>query len=268
MNGVSIIVCCYNSSKRLPATIQYLKQQKIQDEIPWEVIIVDNASTDDTSKTAYDEWNRFADATLRVISEPKPGLSNARTSGFNAARYDFISFVDDDNWIAQNWVENVYKIMLYNPKVGACGGRSEAVFEFLPPEWYPQFFSKIAVGEQSIEEGDITDTRGWLWGAGLTVRKQAFKEVIERNIQFYLSDRNEKKLSSGGDNEICYSLRLLGWRLFYSSNLNFKHFIPSTRLSWNYFCEMSKANGYSSTILSRYNRVLKQRLPSNYLSVF
>jgi glycosyltransferase involved in cell wall biosynthesis len=47
-NGVSVIICCYNSRERIEKTLDFIFAQEVEGAIPWEIIIVDNASTDDT----------------------------------------------------------------------------------------------------------------------------------------------------------------------------------------------------------------------------
>jgi len=263
INGVTIVICCHNSAKRLPPTLEHLKKQIVPAGIPWEVIVVDNASTDETSQIALTLWSDYSDAPLRVVSEPRVGLMNARISGFREANYEFVSFVDDDNWVCEDWVVNVYKIMREHPEIGACGGRSEAVFDIEPPDWYHQYHGSIAVGEQSKEEGDVTASRGWLWGAGLTIRKTAWEEIRNKKTVFLLSGRNGLKLSSGEDNEICYALRILGWRLYYSPQLSLKHFISANRISWEYLCKIQSDNGYTLIVMSRYHKFFKNKFPEN-----
>lgn len=73
--GISVAVCCYNSSGRVPGTLEYLAQQQVSKKIPWEIIVVDNASTDRTSKAARDSWPENAPCQLRIVKEPKRGLS-------------------------------------------------------------------------------------------------------------------------------------------------------------------------------------------------
>ncbi len=79
--GVSIIICCYNSAHRLPKTLAHLKTQVVSQIIPWEVIVVDNASTDGTDQVAKTQWGELPGVPFRVVNEPRPGLSNARNLG-------------------------------------------------------------------------------------------------------------------------------------------------------------------------------------------
>jgi len=241
--NVSIVICCFNSASRLPETIKHLMAQKVPDGLKWEVIVVDNASTDNTAQVARSLWPGDAPAPLRIVSEPKPGISHARRRGFDEARYELISFIDDDNWVAPNWVRLVSEIMTAHPEVGACGGQSEAVFETEPPDWFEEHAANFVVGRQGDKAGDVTWSRGNLWGAGLTIRKQAWAELVEKGFQPILSGRIGNKLSSGEDYEICYALRLAGWRLRYSDELAFKHFMPTSRLSIPYLSKLKAGFG-------------------------
>ena len=87
--------------------------------IPWEVIIVDNASTDNTSEVAREYWNDHNSlAHFQIVKEPEPGLSAARLKGFNTAQYEYMVLCDDDNWLAKDFVRSVYEIMNANDDVG------------------------------------------------------------------------------------------------------------------------------------------------------
>ena len=124
-SGVSVIICCYNSAERLPETLRHLSAQKVPEGLPWEVVLVDNASKDDTVATARRCWPASTPAELRVVVEPEAGLSHARLRGIRGARYDLISFLDDDNWAAADWIERVHALFSSRPDLGACGGRIE-----------------------------------------------------------------------------------------------------------------------------------------------
>src|SRR5437867_4426773 len=137
--SVSVVICCHNSAQRLPETLGHLARQKFEASIPWEVIVVDNASTDETPKIARNCWPAQARSILRIVPEPQPGLSHARIRGFAEAKYAIVCFIDDDNWVCPDWVQTVAKTMSLHPEVGACGGRIEAVCEIEPPPWFETY---------------------------------------------------------------------------------------------------------------------------------
>ncbi len=259
--GISVVICCHNSVKRLGNTLEHILSQEVSAHIPWEILLIDNASTDDTANFAlsYFRHKNLRSVSYRIIREERLGLSHARRRGFQEARFDILSFIDDDNWVSPKWVENVYQIMVKHPEVGACGGRTEAVFETPPPGWFERHQSKFAIGNQGLQSGDITDTRGYLWGAGLNVRKEAWNFLERNGFDFYLTDRKGSILLSGGDSELCFALRLSGWKLWYEDALFLRHYIPSNRLTWKYLRKLVYGFGVSSAYLSAYRIVLRRK---------
>ena len=217
-----------------------------------EVILVDNASTDDTATLARNLWPKEAPAPLRVAHEPQQGLIHARIRGFEEARFELVSFIDDDNWVCPQWVQTVSELMSQRRDVGACGGQTTAVCEITPPSWFERHATKYAVGQQATESGDITDTRGYLWGAGLTIRQSAWQQLLDAGFCPSLSGRNGTSLSTGEDCEICFALRLAGWRLWYDQRLTLQHYLPAHRLEWHYLRRLTRANGVAFVVFDTY----------------
>ncbi len=266
-NGVSIVVCCYNSSQLLPSTLGYIFRQEVPEDIPWEVIIVDNASTDNTSQTAHSIWvNSNCLCSFKIVKETKPGLSAARLKGYQTAKYEYIVLCDDDNWLHKDFVKNVYNIMNANKDIGVLGGQSKAEFDKVEPEWFKKWQDSFAVGQQSEISGDITNTRGYVWGAAMVVRKEAWKNLLSSGFSSILSDRKGNLLSSGGDTEICYALRNAGWKIWYDPELKFKHYISDRRLNWEYVRKLFRGFGQASPGLDQYlikSRVKLSETPSS-----
>ncbi len=254
--GVSVVICCYNSATRLPDTIGHLLAQDIPAGLAWEIIVINNASTDNTAHVAHSLWPEDAPAQLRVVDEPERGLIHARKRGLREARYELVSFIDDDNWIASDWVRLAFEIMATNPAIGACGGQNEAVFEVEPPFWFDRFKRSYAVGTQNDTPGDLTwnEVRynRYLWGAGLIVRKAAWQHLESEGFTFILSGRTGNSLKSGEDYELCDALRLTGWKLWYAPELKLEHYLPRERLTWNYLKRLHYGFGAANTGLDPY----------------
>lgn len=257
MNGVSIVICCHNSSQRLPTTLRHIIEQKVETGIPWEVIVVDNASTDDTVEVAKSILAKNQVVPFRVVHEPQLGLSYARDRGLECATYECVSLVDDDNWVDFNWVQTIFAVMIAHPDAAGCGGQIDAVFDEPPPKWFSKFQGSYAVGKQAEVSGDVTWTRGYLWGAGLTIRKSAWHQLRQNGYRALLTDRKGKSLTAGGDSELCFAFRLAGWRLWYDERLKLKHFMPSTRLQWSYLRRLHRGFGASTVGHDPYNFALK-----------
>lgn len=252
MDGVSVVVCCHNSASRLPATLRHLSEQRGAAGMPWEVVVVDNASRDATAQVARDCWTGPQPAPLRVIHEPKPGLAHARVRGIAESRFEFITFIDDDNWVASNWVAEVARVFRAHPDVGLCNGVSEAVSDQPLPHWFRQFQISYAVSPAEWLSEDITTSRGWLWGAGMSLRRAAWNQLAEAGWHWQLTGRLGSALSSGEDSELCCALKAAGWRLRYDRSLQLQHHIDNRRLEWTYLRQLERSSGEASVIHDLY----------------
>jgi len=108
------------------------------------------------------------------------------------------------------------------------------------------------VGRQGEQPNDITETRGYVWGAGLTTRKSALVELGEAGFRPMLTGRRGNALSAGEDSELCLALRKAGWRIWYEPRLKLRHFLPAGRLDWNYLRRLHRGFGASRVALNAY----------------
>ncbi len=251
-SGVSVVICCHNSANRIVPTLEHLGRQEVHPKVAWEVLLVDNASTDDTVARASSAWARISNISLNIVKEPRLGLCWARQSGISHARFEYISLVDDDNWVNADWIQNVFDSMEHHPSVGVCGGDAVAVFEGTAPIWFETHQHSYAVGRQADAPGDITHARGYVWGAGLCLRKSAWEELTAKGYRPLLSDRLGKRMSCGGDTEMCYALQLTGWKIWYEPALKLKHFMPASRLTWPHLRAIMRGYGRATVALDPY----------------
>ncbi|MBD0257739.1 MAG: glycosyltransferase family 2 protein, partial [Cytophagales bacterium] len=147
--GVSVVICCYNSASRLPETLRHMAAQRVDAQLGWEVVLVNNNSADDTAAVARQTWSDCSSpAPLRIVEEANPGLSHARQKGIETARYEFVLLCDDDNWLNPDYVQLAYAILHGDQRAGILGGRSEAVGERALPDWFEPLQAAYAVGRQ------------------------------------------------------------------------------------------------------------------------
>src|SRR5262245_662379 len=143
MRGISLVICSVDGAARLPPVLDRLKVQ-VPSSAPWEVLLIDTLSTDATAKVAASWWGDAA-VPLRVVREAKSSLQHARERGLREARYDFVGFVDDDNWVASDWVKVADETLESDPSLGAAGSICEPIFEGPEPEWFGEFHSIYAI---------------------------------------------------------------------------------------------------------------------------
>ena len=150
---VSAVVVNWNRRELLRKCLESLLAQR---EVELEVIVVDNASTDNTAETAKMEWQNFntPGVNFQVIDELKPGVCNARETGIQNSNFDYILFCDDDNWLHEDYVGVAYNTISANPKMAALGGQSVAVSDIPLPDWFNSSASNYAVGKQAESSGE------------------------------------------------------------------------------------------------------------------
>ena len=251
MNGVSIIICCYNSSNVIHETLQRIAIQQTND-LPLELIVVDNNSTDNTVSIVECIWKKIASSIpFKLIYEEKQGLNYARMKGVSIAKYNVIIFCDDDNWLHPNYAVTAYDILQWNNKIAIAGGHAIGEFEVNPPSWFEPFSYALVIGKPLNKSGFATD-RKYLTGAGMVIRKSFLDELKNIDFASVLSDRKGKQLSSGGDSELCLLAILMGYQLYFDDRLVFNHYIPSFRISWSYIVSLI-SKGFSEPQFSYYS---------------
>ncbi|MEX2234091.1 MAG: glycosyltransferase [Cyclobacteriaceae bacterium] len=252
LQGVSIIICCHNGSNRLPETIRHIARQRVPAWVPWELLIVDNGSTDDSAAVARTEWQKHrVDTYMRIVKEPVLGLSYARARGFREARYEYMIMCDDDNWLEEDYVSHVYEILSEKPNIGALGGFGKLVYEIDPPAVELSYI--FAAGEQAPRSGKVMENK--VYGAGCVIRHCAYQKLLGSGFKSLLTDRRGTELSSGGDYELCFALAIMGYDIWYDDRLRFTHFVTRERLTWEYYLRYAYESSKCFNVLTSYKMV-------------
>lgn len=267
MEGISIIVCCYNSANRIQPTLEHLFSQDLN-SVNCEILLIDNNCSDDTVAIAENLSLKFNNSIpFQIISQVIPGLSYARQKGIEQAKYEYVLFCDDDNWLSPNYVACAYEIMNKDRSIGVLGGRSEAVSDIPLPFWFNTYQGSYAVGVQALYSGEVSH-KGYLWGAGMVFRKSLYLSFLELGLYSLLSDRKGDSLSSGGDSEICCWFLLGDYRLWYDEKIYFKHYIPAERVEKTYLEKLQQGFKQSDIILYSYSLVIeRKKIKHSYLTL-
>lgn len=245
--SVSVVICTHNGLAKLERTIAHLKQQQTSDDLDWDVLLVDNASTDHSAAYAT-RWWEGGPVPFRVVHEPQLGEWNARLRALKEVQHDIIGFVDDDNWVAPNWVQTLSAIMTNDPKLAVCGSLLRPVFQTPAPPWFARFQIYYAI----VTAEHASQPRPAVCAAGMGVRVSAWRSLIDRGFRGHLSGRVGEQLLSGCDSELCYALKLAGWQVTIADSLKIEHYMPSDRLAWAYLRRIVTGGAYAGPALDGY----------------
>lgn len=266
--GLTVIICCYNSANRIEATLRHVAAQHHPAHFTYEVLLVDNASTDNTAAAALQIWEQCSNsgARLKIVTEPKAGQYYARQKGVIEAAYEYLVFCDDDNWLQPDYVYAAWQALRNDDLIGAVGGDNMPATDAGGyPEWFGEYADKYALGIPAKASGYITE-RGFVLGAGMATRRSLFLAMYAEGFPSLLAGRNGSNLSTGDDFEYCKRLLLAGFKLYYEQHMQLQHFIPRQRLTLAYREKLMAGILDAGKVISEYDlaiRVYKRNRTKN-----
>jgi glucosyl-dolichyl phosphate glucuronosyltransferase len=131
--GVSVVLGTLNRSAELERALRTLLTQP-PSAVPWEIIVCDNGSTDDT-RTVVERLSRSSPIPVRYVFEPRRGVSHARNAGVAASSAPIVAFMDDDQDVAGMWLHAIVTAFRDHPDVDVLGGRVLPSWGNPPPAW-------------------------------------------------------------------------------------------------------------------------------------
>lgn len=253
MISVSVIVPTLNRAELLAGCLESLAGQDYP-AARFEVLVVDNGSTDGTAALSEDAMRRSGIANLRYLLELEPGLLSGRHRGAREAKGDVLVFVDDDIVAASGWLSAIARAF-EDPRVHLVGGPSVGRFAVEPPEWFRHFKRSDPWGESCpalslIHMGDAPKMvePHFVWGLNYAIRKHTLFELggfhpdcIPVRLQHYQGD---------GETGLSYKLARRGHLCAYVPQAFVEHCIPASRLTleafWRRFFYQGVCDSYTA----------------------
>jgi glycosyltransferase involved in cell wall biosynthesis len=259
--NISVIICSYNRWQSLAKTLESVAASTVSSSLEWEVLVVDNNSTDRTRELA-DEFCRRYPNQFRYIFEAQQGKSHALNTGIREARGEVLAFTDDDVTVESTWLENLTANLLGNEWVGA-GGRVFPEPGVVFPSWLalngPHSMAGLLVlldrGSAACELIEAP------FGANMAFRKAMFEKYGG-----FRTDLGPPPKLRGEDTEFCLRLMKTGERLRYEPSAVVYHAVPADRLKKTYFLSWWFGHGRCMMRL-RAKRPPVWGMPSEFFSI-
>lgn len=246
----SIIICTYNGGNRLSRVLDSILYQKDFDLLVDEILVVDNCSTDCTAKL-INEY-KVKNKRIKYLYEMQQGLSYARLGGVKNALSPWIIFLDDDNFLEQNWISNAATYIESHPTIGAFNGKI-----------VPRFFTELTDKQKQLlqvsylglacttysEDVDIhINEKSWIpFGAGLVILSAPLKKMAK--IGWLKSEgRKKDKIISGEDTEMVYGVKRQGYLFGFCNDMTLYHEIGIQRLELKYLEQLYNSFGVANYI--------------------
>ncbi len=230
------MICTYNGSSRLKATLTALARINRKNIPNVELVLVDNASTDDTCNKALSLWEELGSPYgIKLLSETKPGKIHAQNLGLKHVKTNYVLICDDDNELFPDYLEIGYELLNSNPSIGALGGQGMVKSTVPIPEWFSEMAYNFACAPQAEKTGDVRPTRNVIYGAGMFMAMDAYHQTQKFGFEYLLPSRTGNGVVTGAeDGELCWWLRFCGYEIWYAEELKFYHHISPSRLTNEY----------------------------------
>ncbi len=228
--NVSVILCTYNRCNCLLKALESLAASTLPDSVEWEVLVVDNNSTDQTRQVAEDFCKRYPGRFLYLF-EPQQGKSYALNTGIREARAGLLAFTDDDVSVEPSWLRNLTASLSNNEWTGA-GGRVLPQRNFSPPQWLAlegrYALAPFGLFDLGPEARELTEPP---FGNNMAFRKVLFSQYGDFRSDLGPRPGNEIR---NEDTEFGSRLLAAGERFWYEPSAVVYHAVPDNRIQKKY----------------------------------
>ncbi len=170
----SVIITTFNRSQTLVKCLETLCDLDYPKE-DYEVIIVNNNSSDNTEEVALNFIEQNPDTDIKYYFVPRPGQVYARQIGILASKNEVLSFTDDDGLLVNDWLKEVAKVFNMSDEIVGVAGKIEILWDKTPPAWvinYEEQLGKLDYGDNEKYEVGLYMNAG-----NLHIKKDVLIEV-------------------------------------------------------------------------------------------
>jgi glycosyltransferase involved in cell wall biosynthesis len=232
--SATVLICTYNRAGRLEETLGTLR--RLEDVPgPWDVLVVDNNSSDRTADVVQSCAKSFP-VPLRYVFERQQGKSHALNTGLSRIASDIVVFTDDDVQVTPGWLRVVMDVLRQHPEVDYVGGPVRPIWGARPPSWFPatngNLWGTVAVLDYGSSPFEFEERQRVPIGANMAVRRR----LVEQAGGFEPAlGRTGTALLGQEQAEFFYRTRRIGARGRYVPEMAISHHVPAARLTRRYF---------------------------------
>lgn len=243
VDSVSIIICTRNRVEALRPTLDSVAGLRVPEGMTAELLVVDNGSDDGTADLV--RGFRPENLSVRLASEPEPGLSNARNAGLSLAGGDIILFTDDDVRLPAGWIENMIRPLLAGEADAVAG--KVVLDESLRRPWMQPMHRVALASTEYLNERDP----GVMFGASM-----GFRRVVLERVPAFDPELGAGALGAGEETLFAWMLREAGFRVVGAFDATVVHVPADDRLRREAFLDSARRIGRSLTYIEYHWRHL------------
>jgi glycosyltransferase involved in cell wall biosynthesis len=244
----SIIIPTYNRADYLAKCLEALAAQTM-DPAAFEIIIVDNNSSDDTRELCLSFADTHPTLNVRHVCETQQGASYARNRGVAEAKGAIVCFLDDDSPPIPEWLERLRQTF-DDPAVGCAGGPSILDYQGQErPPWLRGDLQGLLSG-YTLPYAEPTQVVRWEQlplSCNLAIRRRMFTELGLFRVDL---DRSRGQVLAAGDTEMADRISKSGCKVVYVPDAPVRHLVPPGRLEKEHIYRIGRGLAASHIILT------------------
>jgi len=243
----SVIVCTYNGASNLPRCLGALASQRGTEGIEWEVLVVDNNSTDDTPAVAH-RLAKELPITIRYTQETQQGLNYARNAGIRESVGTYLAYVDDDIAVTPEWLASLYRRFKEND-ADVVGGRIHLDPSVQLPKWIRDSETKGFLGFQDYGDEPLRmdGVKRYPYGGNMAFHRRVVERIgyFDPGVGRKGEGRKRSELFKGAETDYMHRLVEAGdARIFYEPKAIVYHRVRPFQLKKCYFRTIHYNAGY------------------------
>jgi len=246
---ISVCICTYNRAKSLSAALQSLTAMEREEDLTWEVLLVDNNSSDNTRSVADSFSNKLP---LRYVFEPKQGLSHARNRAITECRSDILLFTDDDVVVEPAWLKKYVAAAQRFPGADYFGGRVLPHWQDGRPPWLRDEPMPLLSGlfiwyDLGQDTRQYVHTELLPYGASFAIRRRLFERLEPFRVDLGVSGNTPGR---GEEAEYLSRARAGGSEGIYVGTAVCHHWVDLERLKLSYMYRFGIQKGIEQVIIA------------------
>lgn len=237
---ISVVICSYNRARYIGEAMESLYRQTLG-KARYEVIVVNNNSTDHTESVCTDFIQSHSDGSFFYFNEPAQGASFARNTGAAHARSPLLCFMDDDAVAEQDYLERIVHFFKEHEDAGGLGGRIIPRYIPAEPAWMSHYVSSLVGNFHYSNEVAVFAPAKYPLESNMIIRKADFDAIGGFNVAL---PGVQGTLRIGGEGKDFFMrLKALGRRIYYDPAIRVHHVVETSKLTREYMYRVASGIG-------------------------
>lgn len=242
---ITATISTYNRERYLPQVLDSLKKQTL-DRSLFEIVLVDNNSPGNTKEITENFIQKNSGLNVSYHLETNQGLSYGRNRGIKEAKGKYITFIDDDAFLAEDYLEKIFNYFEKDTTVAAIGSKILLHYEDVVPKWENKYLNSLLgffdLGDQQMDFSKKSYPRG----SNMSFRMDVFDQIGEFNTEL---GRKGNNLAGSEEKDIFKRVYAQGGlRVIYVPDAIVYHCVPNERTTTEFIKQQALGTGRGEAV--------------------